>query len=142
MQILAKMSGKELVGRTYEPLFPYYAELKGSGAFRCGGEVAEEGDGGGYGGGGARAFFMGHPGARALCGACMECAPSPVWLLPGPAGCAPPGIQRSPQRSAHAGRRVVADAYVTSDSGTGVVHQAPAFGEDDYRICLANGREP
>ena len=23
--------------------------------------------------------------------------------------------------------------------GTGIVHQAPAFGEDDYRVCLANG---
>jgi isoleucyl-tRNA synthetase len=35
--------------------------------------------------------------------------------------------------------RVVADAYVTDDAGTGVVHQAPAFGEDDYRVCLAHG---
>ncbi len=35
--------------------------------------------------------------------------------------------------------RVVADGYVTADSGTGVVHCAPAFGEDDYRVCLANG---
>lgn len=35
--------------------------------------------------------------------------------------------------------RVVADSYVTSDSGTGVVHQAPAFGEDDYRVCMAHG---
>eukprot|EP00884_Botryococcus_braunii_P014843 jgi/Botrbrau1/2335/Bobra.39_1s0024.1 len=35
--------------------------------------------------------------------------------------------------------RVVADGYVTSDSGTGVVHCAPAFGEDDMRVCLANG---
>lgn len=34
--------------------------------------------------------------------------------------------------------RVVSDPYVTSDSGTGIVHQAPAFGEDDYRVCLAN----
>ncbi|XP_059654270.1 isoleucine--tRNA ligase, cytoplasmic-like [Cornus florida] len=34
--------------------------------------------------------------------------------------------------------RVVADDYVTSDSGTGVVHCAPAFGEDDYRVCLEN----
>jgi len=25
------------------------------------------------------------------------------------------------------------DGYVTNDSGTGVVHQAPAYGEDDYR---------
>jgi len=34
--------------------------------------------------------------------------------------------------------RVVSDGYVTDDSGTGIVHQAPAFGEDDYRVCLAN----
>eukprot|EP00977_Amphora_coffeiformis_P029408 scaffold40463_cov206-Amphora_coffeaeformis.AAC.5 len=35
--------------------------------------------------------------------------------------------------------RVLADGYVTDDAGTGVVHQAPAFGEDDYRVCLAHG---
>lgn len=35
--------------------------------------------------------------------------------------------------------RVVADTYVTNDSGTGIVHQAPAYGEDDFRVCLANG---
>ena len=35
--------------------------------------------------------------------------------------------------------RVVADPYVTSDSGTGIVHCAPYFGEDDYRVGLANG---
>ncbi|AGO14187.1 AaceriAER394Wp [[Ashbya] aceris (nom. inval.)] len=35
--------------------------------------------------------------------------------------------------------RVIADSYVTNDSGTGIVHNAPAFGEDDYRVCLANG---
>ena len=34
---------------------------------------------------------------------------------------------------------MLADAYVTSDSGTGVVHCAPAFGEDDMRVC-AEGR--
>eukprot|EP00210_Caulerpa_lentillifera_P003823 g3651.t1 len=34
--------------------------------------------------------------------------------------------------------RVLSDGYVTSDSGTGIVHQAPAFGEDDYRVCLAH----
>ncbi|KAG0483871.1 hypothetical protein HPP92_011955 [Vanilla planifolia] len=34
---------------------------------------------------------------------------------------------------------VVADNYVTDDSGTGVVHCAPAFGEDDYRVCVAAG---
>lgn len=35
--------------------------------------------------------------------------------------------------------RVLVDDYVTADSGTGVVHQAAYFGEDDYRVCLANG---
>nr|KYP68047.1 Isoleucyl-tRNA synthetase, cytoplasmic [Cajanus cajan] len=34
--------------------------------------------------------------------------------------------------------RVVADNYVTDDSGTGVVHCAPAFGEDDFRVCIEN----
>jgi isoleucyl-tRNA synthetase len=33
---------------------------------------------------------------------------------------------------------VLTDTYVTEESGTGVVHQAPYFGEDDYRVCLAN----
>ncbi|XP_073262137.1 isoleucine--tRNA ligase, cytoplasmic isoform X1 [Populus alba] len=34
--------------------------------------------------------------------------------------------------------RVVADDYVTDDSGTGIVHCAPAFGEEDYRVCIGN----
>lgn len=34
--------------------------------------------------------------------------------------------------------RVVVDNYVTDDSGTGIVHCAPAFGEDDYRVCIDN----
>ncbi len=33
--------------------------------------------------------------------------------------------------------RVVAADFVTTDSGTGVVHQAPAFGEVDYEVLLA-----
>ncbi|ORY04507.1 isoleucyl-tRNA synthetase [Basidiobolus meristosporus CBS 931.73] len=37
------------------------------------------------------------------------------------------------------GFKVVSDTYVTDDSGTGIVHQAPAFGEDDFRVCLAHG---
>ena len=32
---------------------------------------------------------------------------------------------------------ILVDDYVTNDSGTGIVHQAPAFGEDDYRVCIA-----
>ena len=68
MQVLEKMKGKDLAGRTYKPLFPYFEARKLKGSFK-----------------------------------------------------------------------VCADTYVTADSGTGVVHQAPAFGEDDYRISLANG---
>jgi isoleucyl-tRNA synthetase len=67
-EIMSKIQGKDLVGLTYTPLFPYFADLKGSGAFK-------------------------------VCG----------------------------------------DSYVTEDSGTGIVHQAPAFGEDDYRVCAAHG---
>lgn len=35
--------------------------------------------------------------------------------------------------------KVMVDTYVTDDSGTGIVQNAPAFGEDDYRVCLAHG---
>ena len=28
LQVLGKMSGEELKGRTYQPLFPYFAHLK------------------------------------------------------------------------------------------------------------------
>lgn len=34
---------------------------------------------------------------------------------------------------------IVADDYVTTTDGTGIVHNAPAFGEDDARVCKANG---
>lgn len=34
---------------------------------------------------------------------------------------------------------VIADDYVTMEDGTGVVHTAPAFGEDDARVCKENG---
>uniref|UniRef100_A0A646QD90 Isoleucine--tRNA ligase, cytoplasmic n=1 Tax=Hemiscolopendra marginata TaxID=943146 RepID=A0A646QD90_9MYRI len=66
--IIAKFPGKSLFGKTYKPLFPYFAERKKTGAFR-----------------------------------------------------------------------ILCDDYVTEESGTGVVHQAPYFGEDDFRICLAAG---
>ncbi len=35
--------------------------------------------------------------------------------------------------------RIVMDEYVTADDGTGIVHIAPAYGEDDYRICQREG---
>ena len=34
---------------------------------------------------------------------------------------------------------VVCDDYVTMEDGTGIVHIAPAFGEDDNRVCRENG---
>ncbi|MCD0481620.1 isoleucine--tRNA ligase [Streptacidiphilus sp. ASG 303] len=34
---------------------------------------------------------------------------------------------------------VVNDTYVTTDDGSGLVHQSPAFGEDDLRVCRAYG---
>ncbi|XP_024884154.1 isoleucine--tRNA ligase, cytoplasmic [Temnothorax curvispinosus] len=35
--------------------------------------------------------------------------------------------------------RVLNDTYVTAETGTGIVHQAPYFGEDDFRCCLEAG---
>ena len=66
-QELARVAGRELVGRRYEPMFPYFADQVDQGAFV-----------------------------------------------------------------------VVSDDYVTTDSGTGIVHQAPGFGEDDYRVLRAH----
>lgn len=33
--------------------------------------------------------------------------------------------------------KVLPGAFVTKDTGTGIVHCAPGFGEDDYQVCLA-----
>ncbi|KAL9652069.1 hypothetical protein ABK040_000410 [Willaertia magna] len=68
IEIIKKMKGEELKGKTYKPLFDYFKDMKEQGAFK-----------------------------------------------------------------------VVCDTYVTSESGTGIVHQAPGFGEDDYRVCVTNG---
>ena len=68
LEVVERLQGHELVGRAYEPLFPYFADKVDEGAFV-----------------------------------------------------------------------VVADDYVATDEGTGVVHQAPAFGEDDQRIAIAHG---
>ncbi len=35
--------------------------------------------------------------------------------------------------------RVLADGFVETGDGTGIVHMAPGFGEDDQRVCEANG---
>jgi isoleucyl-tRNA synthetase len=70
---LARVPGLLLVGRGYEPLFPYFAKYK----------TKEDGS---------------------------------RWCF-----------------------RVLAADYVTTDSGTGIVHQAPAFGEDDYQVGVREG---
>lgn len=41
------------------------------------------------------------------------------------------------QKEAQGAFKVLCDGYVTSESGTGIVHQAPYFGEDDFRVCLS-----
>ena len=35
--------------------------------------------------------------------------------------------------------RIFSDGYVTTDDGTGIVHTAPSFGEDDYRVFKEAG---
>ena len=35
--------------------------------------------------------------------------------------------------------RVIADDYVTTEDGTGIVHNAPTFGADDLKVCRAAG---
>jgi isoleucyl-tRNA synthetase len=35
--------------------------------------------------------------------------------------------------------RLLNAKYVTADSGVGIVHQAPSFGEDDYLVAMENG---
>lgn len=57
------------------------------------------------------------------------------------------GVRYEPMFEFFAGRianysktfTVVVDSYVTSDTGTGLVHLAPAFGEDDFNVCLRYG---
>ena len=34
---------------------------------------------------------------------------------------------------------IFADTYVNESSGTGIVHLAPGFGEDDFKVCRNNG---
>ncbi|MEK3975096.1 isoleucine--tRNA ligase [Psychrobacillus sp. FSL K6-1267] len=40
--------------------------------------------------------------------------------------------------SVESGHKVVTASYVTCDSGTGIVHIAPAYGEDDYKVVKEN----
>ena len=65
-EVLETITGSDLVGRTYEPLFPYFARTE-------------------------NAF------------------------------------------------RILSAEFVSAEDGTGIVHMAPGFGEDDLAICQANG---
>jgi isoleucyl-tRNA synthetase len=49
----------------------------------------------------------------------------------------PPFSYQTPEGGDH--HLVVAGDFVTLDSGTGLVHLAPAFGEDDFRVCRELG---
>ncbi|MGN0852787.1 MAG: isoleucine--tRNA ligase, partial [Kiritimatiellia bacterium] len=42
-------------------------------------------------------------------------------------------------RKAQGAFRVLNDDYVTTDDGVGIVHIAPAYGEDDFRVCREAG---
>lgn len=35
--------------------------------------------------------------------------------------------------------QILTDSYVKEEDGTGLVHQAPAFGQDDFRVCTEAG---
>jgi isoleucyl-tRNA synthetase len=53
------------------------------------------------------------------------------------------GLRYTPMFSFFAGQpnafRVLAGDFVSTEDGTGVVHLAPGFGEDDQIVCAANG---
>lgn len=34
--------------------------------------------------------------------------------------------------------KILTDQYVSADTGTGIVHVAPAFGEEDFNVCVRN----
>ena len=56
------------------------------------------------------------------------------------------GLQYAPPFAYFEGRenahRILAADFVTTEDGTGIVHLAPAFGEDDMAVCTAAGIEP
>src|SRR5690625_7398791 len=56
------------------------------------------------------------------------------------------GLQYHPPLACLAGRenahRVLAGDFVSTEDGTGIVHLAPAFGEDDMEVCAAAGIKP
>ncbi|WP_026343123.1 isoleucine--tRNA ligase [Nocardia sp. BMG111209] len=68
-----------------------------------------------------------------------------VEVLSEHAGAALAGLRYTPPFDFFAGHpnshRVLTADYVTTDSGTGIVHLAPAFGEEDMAVCVEHDIE-
>jgi len=95
------MTGQDLIGLTYKPLFPYFADRANSSS--CGSQSDSTGSN------------MGEK--------------DPALLL------------RNPQDDTRAFRILDGSSFVTDGDGTGIVHLAPAFGEEDQKCCEVNGIE-
>lgn len=72
-----------------------------------------------------------------------KCKPEnlPYTVLQEMKGCDLIGIEYTPMFDYFQPRkfRVCVDSYVDESSGTSIVHIAPAFGEEDYNVCIKNG---
>ncbi|MDR1440522.1 MAG: isoleucine--tRNA ligase [Clostridiales bacterium] len=129
--VLAECRGGELVGIGYEPLFGFAA---GAAAGNAGGADAAAGAAPGAGDGAASPGSTqggASPGssARVAAGAAAGNA----------GGAAAGGTNAWIGEAAAKGWYVCADGYVTLAEGSGIVHTAPAFGEDDARVGRENG---
>ncbi|MCF6286671.1 MAG: class I tRNA ligase family protein, partial [Candidatus Hydrogenedentes bacterium] len=51
----------------------------------------------------------------------------------------PPASMENPDVTSEKHWMVIAGDFVDLETGTGIVHMAPAFGEDDYRVCKESG---
>ncbi len=71
--------------------------------------------------------------------------PEQYRILAEPAGKVLAGLQYEPLFPYFADQpnsfRLLTDDFVTTSDGTGIVHLAPAYGEDDYRVARAAGIE-
>lgn len=117
-EILQQFKGKDLEGKKYEPLFPYFKQLiieapTPEGSF-IGGLYDEK----------SLKFDFGIAGAQITISTNEEKRKVSIG-----------GAKMTPRFS------VLNAEYVTVSDGTGIVHQAPAFGEDDFNTCKKYGIE-
>jgi isoleucyl-tRNA synthetase len=86
-----------------------------------------------------------HPGPRAgaqlISGAAQEGSGAPDQVRGDDDGWAEGEWERALAFYA-APRPFLPGAFVTTESGTGLVHMAPDHGEDDFELCMANGIAP